>query len=127
MLCKGDDVVAPQGRVRKEGSCLRQELSFRIRKEGSERFSDSCRRAKKPPPELFARTTELIHQGRTEELLEHDQLRSACARGEAFIGFLEPGITFRPTFKVKRQVGVDYNNQRRTAIGCCGSRRRIWL
>ena len=92
--------------------CLRQELSFRICKEGSERFSDSCRRAKKPPPELFARTTELIHQGRTEELLEHDQLRSACARGEAFIGFLEPDITFRPTFKVTRQVGVEYNDQR---------------
>jgi hypothetical protein len=38
--------------------------------------------------------------------------RAACARGEAFIGFLEPGITFRPTFKVKRQVGVEYNDQR---------------
>jgi len=58
-----------------------------------------------------------------ERKLREEARPWAHVRGEAFIGFLEPGITFRPTFKVKRQVGVDYNDQRRTSIGCCGSRR----
>lgn len=46
------------------------------------------------------------------ELLACDQLRRSRAEGEAFAGFVEGEADFAPTFKVKREGGSHYNQQR---------------
>ena len=40
-----------------------------------------------------------------------DQLRAAREAGDAFVGFSEGYMAFAPTFKVRRQPGVKYNEQ----------------
>ena len=63
-------------------------------------------------PAKSARVQELIRARNFEELLKSDQLKSAQAAGAVFAGFNEAPITFPPTFKVSRDVGFQYKDQR---------------
>ena len=44
--------------------------------------------------------------------MEADGLRAARRAGDAFVGFAEGEPRFAPTFKVRRQAGLEYNPQR---------------
>ena len=74
-----------------------------------------------PPPKQFGKDEEERHhaavtrhasQQEWAKLGSADQLRASKAAGDAFAGFREGEIAFAPTFKVKRQQGTEYKNQR---------------
>jgi len=54
----------------------------------------------------------LIESQQWSALLQADQLNLCKEQGEAFVGFEEGAATFAPTFKVQRQVGTAFKDQR---------------
>eukprot|EP00943_MAST-04B_sp_MAST-4B-sp1_P005614 g5614.t1 len=54
----------------------------------------------------------LVDKKNYQALLNADQLIREQRKGEIFYGFVEAPITYQPTFKVQRQKGTDYKEQR---------------
>lgn len=65
-----------------------------------------------PSPALFSKVTDMINAGAYAELFSADQLKSAIENQQAFVGFSENVPSFKPTFKVAREKGVIYKDQR---------------
>ena len=55
---------------------------------------------------------ELVTATNWERLLAMDQLKESQSKGEAFAGFAEGQIAWAPTFKVRREAGTTYKDQR---------------
>lgn len=79
-------------------------------------FGAEAASAKSPPKELFDTITASVAAGNLSALLACDQLNQARAAGEAFAYFQEGAITHAPTFKVRREPGLVYNEQRSPAF-----------
>jgi len=75
-----------------------------------------------PSEELFNEYTSKIAQEDYRDMLLCDQLDISRNKGEAFFGFLEREITFRPTFKVF--VGENYQYQPKRSPSWCD--RILW-
>ena len=63
-------------------------------------------------PTHFEAVHAMVGEGRWAELMASDQLRAAQRAGDAFVGFREGEPSFAPTFKLRRQAGLFYNEQR---------------
>jgi hypothetical protein len=50
--------------------------------------------------EMWAKTAEMVEEGRIDELMEKDQLLREQERKHVFAYFMESAIKFKPTFKV---------------------------
>lgn len=60
----------------------------------------------------WPRVSELIQTNQFAEIIPFDQLKKEQAEGRILYGFLEPPITFAPTFKVKRGTRDVYDPRR---------------
>lgn len=63
-------------------------------------------------PKHFEAVHAMVGEERWAELMAADQLRAAQRAGDAFVGFSEGEPSFAPTFKLRRQAGLAYNEQR---------------
>ena len=85
------------------------DLNYRI---DTRRLEPPVTPAKGSKTEQVQRVCDLCNAGRFDELLAADELGHARACGDAFVGFVEGPMTSWPTFKVLRQPGTAYTEQR---------------
>ncbi len=72
----------------------------------------------KPDEAKFAEMLDMINKGQWDTLLESDQLIDSMRKEEVFLGFKDAPISFRPTFKVERDVEVPSYNEKRAPSYC---------
>ena len=60
----------------------------------------------------WKRVHNLVRDAQWTKLMSADQLKAEQKKASCFVGFTEGNYNFLPTFKVKRQVGVQYTTQR---------------
>ncbi|ETO34875.1 inositol 5-phosphatase [Reticulomyxa filosa] len=108
-LCKGLQVGLPKRQLLSQFHHLfwLGDLNYRVdwqpHKDKPIQHKDDCEL------EVFEAFQSHVNEHNLDSLLRDDQLITSMSQSKAFIGFQEPVIKFKPTFKVERNSDLNYN------------------
>ena len=94
------------------------DLNYRVDVDGSKAGAECGGKEATPIEERHAFVSGLVAEEKWSELMEMDQLRRAQRDGEALVGFEEGEPTFKPTFKVVKDIEVTEHQSKRVPSYC---------